>query len=127
MQEISDIFAADGPLSNAIDGYTPRPAQQEMAIAVSAALASGGRLLVEAGTGTGKTFAYLVPALLSGIRIVISTGTRNLQDQLYNKDMPELSRALGRPAGTGRDFRSSRARGNWPYRHGRELVAAGQP
>ena len=97
MQEISDIFSADGPLSNAIEGYTPRPAQQEMAMAVSAALASCGRLLVEAGTGTGKTFAYLVPALLSGIRIVISTGTRNLQDQLFDKDMPELSRALGRP------------------------------
>ncbi len=97
MQDLSDIFAADGPLSNAIDGYTPRPAQQEMALAVSAALASCGRLLVEAGTGTGKTFAYLVPALLSGIRVAISTGTRNLQDQLYNKDMPELSRALGRP------------------------------
>ena len=97
MQDLSDIFAADGPLSNAIDGYTPRPAQQEMAIAVSDALASCGRLLVEAGTGTGKTFAYLVPALLSGIRVVISTGTRNLQDQLFQKDMPELSRALGRP------------------------------
>ncbi|MCZ6559916.1 MAG: ATP-dependent DNA helicase [Gammaproteobacteria bacterium] len=97
MQELEDIFAADGPLADAIDGYTPRPVQQEMATAVSDALSSRARLLVEAGTGTGKTFAYLVPALLSGIRVIISTGTRNLQDQLFHKDMPELSRALGRP------------------------------
>jgi len=100
MQDLSDIFAADGPLSKAIDGYTPRPAQQEMALAVSAALASCGRLLVEAGTGTGKTFAYLVPALLSGIRIAISTGTRNLQDQLFEKDLPLVCAALGQPVRT---------------------------
>ncbi len=97
MHDLDHIFAADGPLSAAIDGFTPRPAQQEMADAVAGAMSSCGRLMVEAGTGTGKTFAYLVPALLSGARVVISTGTRNLQDQLFQKDLPALSGALGRP------------------------------
>jgi len=68
-----------------------------MALAVADALESRGRLIVEAGTGTGKTFAYLLPALLSGGRVIISTGTRTLQDQLYHRDLPAVSRAIGRP------------------------------
>ena len=68
-----------------------------MASAVDHALRTRGRLVVEAGTGTGKTFAYLVPALLSGRRVVISTGTRTLQDQLFARDLPIVAAALGRP------------------------------
>ena len=68
-----------------------------MAEQVAVALRSHGRLIVEAGTGTGKTFAYLVPALLSGRRVIVSTGTRNLQDQLFHRDLPTVARAIGRP------------------------------
>ena len=68
-----------------------------MAEQVALALRSHGRLIVEAGTGTGKTFAYLVPALLSGRRVIVSTGTRNLQDQLFHRDLPTVAAAIGRP------------------------------
>ncbi|HEY6451260.1 MAG TPA: ATP-dependent DNA helicase [Steroidobacteraceae bacterium] len=98
MAEFSGIFDADGPLSRSLEGYRARPAQQQMASRIDAALAGREVLLVEAGTGTGKTFAYLVPALLSGLRVLISTGTRTLQDQLYHRDLPLLAAALGRPA-----------------------------
>ena len=69
-----------------------------MASRIASALHSARLLLVEAGTGTGKTFAYLIPALLSGLRVLISTGTRTLQDQLFHRDLPLLAAALGRPA-----------------------------
>ncbi|MGH9620552.1 MAG: DEAD/DEAH box helicase, partial [Bryobacteraceae bacterium] len=78
-------------LSRAHPGYEYRPGQLEMARAVEAALAEKRHLVVEAGTGTGKTLAYLVPSILSGKRIVISTGTKNLQEQLYFKDLPFLA------------------------------------
>src|SRR6185295_11627644 len=65
---------------------------------VGETLATRGMLAIEAGTGTGKTFAYLVPALLSGRQVIISTGTRTLQDQLFNRDLPTVAKALGRPA-----------------------------
>jgi ATP-dependent DNA helicase DinG len=97
MTAISDIFANGGPLCAALEGFRARPTQQRMAARISAALAQSERLLVEAGTGTGKTFAYLVPALLSGRRVLISTGTRTLQDQLFHRDLPLLAGALGRP------------------------------
>jgi ATP-dependent DNA helicase DinG len=97
MTAIANIFADDGPLSAALAGFRTRPAQQHMAARISAALAQSECLLVEAGTGTGKTFAYLVPALLSGRRVLISTGTRTLQDQLFHRDLPLLAGALGRP------------------------------
>ena len=71
-----------------------------MAVRIAEALEQREPLLVEAGTGTGKTFAYLVPALLSGLRVLISTGTRTLQDQLYMRDIPLLAGALGRPLTT---------------------------
>ncbi|HHJ38639.1 MAG: helicase [Methylothermaceae bacteria B42] len=97
MQEIAAFFSTTGALSKAIGNYQPRQAQVEMARAVARVIAEGGILVAEAGTGTGKTFAYLVPALLSGQQIIVSTGSRNLQDQLFLKDLPLLRKALGRP------------------------------
>jgi ATP-dependent DNA helicase DinG len=95
--DIADIFGADGPLASTIDGFAVRHEQIEMAEHVADALQRRARLVVEAGTGTGKTFAYLVPALLSGRRVIVSTGTRNLQDQLFHRDLPAVARALGLP------------------------------
>ncbi len=89
-------LAADGLLSKGIEGFAPRDVQQQMAEAVAAAIADEGELVVEAGTGTGKTFAYLVPAILSGKRIIVSTGTKALQDQLFHRDLPRVKAALGR-------------------------------
>jgi ATP-dependent DNA helicase DinG len=100
MSELDAVFGPGGALDRGLDGYVPRESQQRMAQRVAEALAGRERLLVEAGTGTGKTFAYLVPALLSGLRVLLSTGTRNLQDQLYNRDIPTLAGALGRPLRT---------------------------
>jgi ATP-dependent DNA helicase DinG len=97
MLELGDIFGPHGPLSRALPGFVPRSQQSEMAERIGAALADGDCLVVEAGTGTGKTFAYLVPALLCGARVLISTGTRTLQDQLFAKDLPLVAGALGRP------------------------------
>ena len=98
MSDFASIFSTEGPLSRALEGFRQRPSQQQMATRISEALELREALLVEAGTGTGKTFAYLVPALLSGLRVLISTGTRTLQDQLYHRDLPLLAAALGRPA-----------------------------
>ena len=98
MTAFSAIFGADGPLAAALEGFRVRSAQQQMAARIAQALEQRERLLIEAGTGTGKTFAYLVPALLSGRRVMISTGTRTLQDQLYHRDLPLLAAATGRPA-----------------------------
>jgi len=97
MTAMSAIFGSQGPLVGALEGFRVRPAQQQMAARIGEALEQRQRLLVEAGTGTGKTFAYLVPALLSGLRVLISTGTRTLQDQLYHRDLPLLAAAMGRP------------------------------
>jgi ATP-dependent DNA helicase DinG len=91
---IESCFAADGPLFRVINGYRPREAQIEMAQAVDESIRSGGCVVVEAGTGTGKTFAYLIPALLSQANVIVSTGTRTLQDQLFQRDLPLLMRAL---------------------------------
>ncbi|MBV9698088.1 MAG: ATP-dependent DNA helicase [Gammaproteobacteria bacterium] len=98
MLDLQDIFGSDGPLQRALPDFRVRREQLRMAERVAQALAERGSLIVEAGTGTGKTFAYLVPALLSGRRVLISTGTRALQDQLFSKDLPLLGAALGRPA-----------------------------
>ena len=92
---IAAAFADDGPLAAALPAFEPRPSQRTMAAEVGDVLAGGGVLLAEAGTGTGKTLAYLVPAILSGRRVLVSTGTRNLQDQIYYKDLPALREALG--------------------------------
>ncbi len=90
-------FAADGPLARADVGYVERDVQQRFAQAVTEALDSRGALVAEAGTGVGKTFAYLVPLLLSGRRALVSTATKSLQDQLFLRDLPRLMQALGVP------------------------------
>ena len=95
--DFRQLLGAGGPLAAEVTGFRPRREQLTMALAVAETLAARGRLVVEAGTGTGKTFAYLLPALLSGRRVIISTGPRTLQDQLYHRDLPAVSRALGRP------------------------------
>jgi ATP-dependent DNA helicase DinG len=97
MHDYGELFGAEGPLATAIPGFATRDEQIAMAEQVALAVRSHGRLIVEAGTGTGKTFAYLVPALLSGRRVIVSTGTRNLQDQLFHRDLPTVARAIGRP------------------------------
>jgi ATP-dependent DNA helicase DinG len=91
------FFSRQGTLAKWHPGYEHRPGQVEMAEAVESALAEKRHLIVEAGTGTGKTLAYLIPALLSGQRIVVSTGTKNLQEQLFFKDVPFLERNFSRP------------------------------
>ena len=84
-----------GALATAIPGFAPRPAQQRLGVAIAEAMADREALIAEAGTGTGKTYAYLVPALLSGQRVIVSTGTKALQDQLYHRDLPRVREALG--------------------------------
>jgi ATP-dependent DNA helicase DinG len=91
---VDEVFADHGPLAQAIDQFEPRAGQLHMAREVATVLADGGILLAEAGTGTGKTLAYLVPAILSGRRVLVSTGTKNLQEQIYFKDLPALADAL---------------------------------
>jgi ATP-dependent DNA helicase DinG len=98
MQSLDEVFGPRGPLARTLPGFTPRRSQLAMASRVALALENRAPLVVEAGTGTGKTFAYLVPALLSGKRVLISTGTRTLQDQLFNKDLPLVAAAIGVPA-----------------------------
>src|SRR5262245_34447932 len=94
---VARVFADDGPLASTFAGFEPRPGQRRLAESVATVLTGGGTLVAEAGTGTGKTLAYLVPAVLSGKRVLISTGTRNLQDQIFYKDLPSLAQALGHP------------------------------
>ncbi|MBA3269487.1 MAG: ATP-dependent DNA helicase [Acidobacteria bacterium] len=94
LSAVDEAFADDGPLARAIEHFEPRGGQRQMARAVADVLADGGVLLAEAGTGTGKTMAYLVPAILSGQRVLISTGTKTLQEQIYFKDLPALAKAL---------------------------------
>jgi ATP-dependent DNA helicase DinG len=94
---ITQVFEKDGILANHIEGYSARTQQLEMALAISEAIEHNTQLVAEAGTGTGKTFAYLVPALLTGGKVIISTGTKNLQDQLYSRDLPNIRDALKVP------------------------------
>jgi ATP-dependent DNA helicase DinG len=93
--DIGALLGADGPFARELPNFAPREAQQVMARAVQQAIAGRETLIAEAGTGTGKTFAYLVPALLSGERVIISTGTKTLQDQLYFRDLPKVRSVLG--------------------------------
>jgi len=94
---IEHAFSAAGPLASAVAGYRARPGQVAMATAVDRAIRDCGLLVAEAGTGTGKTFAYLVPALLSGAKVIVSTGTKTLQDQLFDRDIPMVRAALQVP------------------------------
>ena len=98
MQDLPELFGPGGPLQSALPDFKSRWQQLRMAERVATALEHRETVVVEAGTGTGKTFAYLVPALLCGARVLISTGTRTLQDQLFSKDLPLVAAALGRPA-----------------------------
>ncbi|EPT7062124.1 ATP-dependent DNA helicase [Cronobacter turicensis] len=91
---MTDDFAADGQLATAIPGFKPREPQRQMAQAVSAAIEAARPLVVEAGTGTGKTYAYLAPALRAGKKVIVSTGSKALQDQLYSRDLPTVAKAL---------------------------------
>jgi len=97
LSSLSEIFAPDGPLARAIGGYRVRGQQVEMAERVAEAIDKQAVFIAEAGTGTGKTFAYLVPALRSGGKVIVSTGTKTLQDQLFNKDLPMVRDALKAP------------------------------
>src|SRR5687768_5745710 len=94
---VAEIFADSGSLAKSLPTFETRPAQRDMADAVAGTLDRGGVLLVEAGTGTGKTLAYLVPAILSGRRVLVSTGTKNLQEQIYFKDLAVLRDAIDVP------------------------------
>jgi ATP-dependent DNA helicase DinG len=96
-ERVLKAFDSDGALASTIDAFETRSGQRNMAAAVADIFESGGALLAEAGTGTGKTLAYLIPAILSGRRVLVSTGTKNLQEQLYFKDLPLLREALNIP------------------------------
>ncbi|SDM34456.1 ATP-dependent DNA helicase [Polaromonas sp. JS666] len=98
--EVEEAFAPGGVLSRAAEHFTPRSGQTEMALAVARAIEGAYPLVVEASTGVGKTFSYLVPALLSGERVLLSTATKALQDQLFGRDLPRLVEALGLPVST---------------------------
>ncbi|MFO1422582.1 MAG: ATP-dependent DNA helicase [Candidatus Competibacteraceae bacterium] len=115
---MAELLGPGGPLARHVPGFAPRLPQQRMAQAVDAILEDGGSLIVEAGTGTGKTFAYLTPALLSGARVLISTGTRHLQDQLYHQDLPVVRRALKSSARVA----LLKGRGNYLCRYRLQLV-----
>src|SRR5688572_13943653 len=94
---VQATFSATGALARFVPGYEQRDGQRRMAEAVARIVEEGGTLLTEAGTGTGKTLAYLIPAILSRQRVLVSTGTKNLQEQIFFKDLPALREALGVP------------------------------
>jgi len=91
----AELLGPEGPFAREVPGFAPRAVQQAMAAAVEEAIADRQMLVAEAGTGTGKTFAYLVPALMSGKRVIVSTGTKTLQDQLFHRDLPQVRGVLG--------------------------------
>jgi len=117
---IDEILGPSGLLTERLDGFTVRPQQLAMAKAVAEVIVSGHTLICEAGTGTGKTFAYLVPALTSGRNVMVSTGTRNLQDQLFRRDIPLIRDALGQPVRVA----LLKGRANYLCRHRLELAVA---
>jgi len=119
--DIEEILGDTGPFARLIDGYVPRDAQLQMALKVADALDGSKVLAAEAGTGTGKTFAYLVPALLSGQKVIVSTGTKNLQDQLFNKDLPLVKKALGVPV----EVALLKGRANYLCPHRLDLAMSG--
>ncbi|ACL72494.1 helicase c2 [Thioalkalivibrio sulfidiphilus HL-EbGr7] len=119
----SEVLGPDGPLAETLTNFRPRAAQQQMAAAVERALEARQALVVEAGTGVGKTFGYLVPVLMDGRRTILSTGTKNLQDQLFQKDLPFVRDALV-GAGLGRVPRVAllKGRSNYLCRHRLDLA-----
>jgi len=120
MHDLADIFGAGGALSERLPGFSYREAQERMAAFVAAALESGRHAAIEAGTGIGKTFAYLLPVLLSDRRAIISTGTRTLQDQLFTRDLPLLGAVIGRPMRVA----MLKGRSNYLCRHRLEVALA---
>jgi len=98
--DVAAILGAEGPFAREVPGFAPREAQERMAGAVATAIEERDVLIAEAGTGTGKTFAYLVPALMSGRKVIVSTGTKALQDQLFFRDLPRVHAVLGSRAKT---------------------------
>jgi ATP-dependent DNA helicase DinG len=96
-EQVVDVFNPEGPLARLVPTFRPRVQQTDMAIRIADAIKSDSACLVEAGTGTGKTYAYLVPAMLSGGKVILSTGTKTLQDQLFERDIPTVRDALGVP------------------------------
>jgi ATP-dependent DNA helicase DinG len=120
MLDLAPIFGSGGPLEKSVAGFRQRPQQLEFAQAVLDAIESGGVLIAEAGTGTGKTFAYLVPALLAGGRVIVSTGTKTLQDQLFHRDLPRVRQALGASV----DVALLKGRANYVCLHHLEVAAA---
>ncbi|HIP52486.1 MAG TPA: ATP-dependent DNA helicase [Chromatiales bacterium] len=121
MHELEEVLGPQGLLARCIEGFCFRPQQLEMAEAVAEALANGDVLISEAGTGTGKTFAYLLPALLSDLKIIVSTGTRNLQDQLYHRDLPLMRELLA----SSRKVALLKGRANYLCRHRLHMSAEG--
>ncbi|MCA0328097.1 MAG: ATP-dependent DNA helicase, partial [Proteobacteria bacterium] len=119
-QAVEAAFAPGGPLAAAAEDFHARPGQTELALAVAEMLEQGGALVAEAATGVGKTFAYLVPALLSGERVLLSTATKTLQDQLFGRDLPRLAQALGLPV------RMALLKGRGSYLCLQRLAFAGQ-
>ena len=95
--QVADVFTPEGPLARQVPSFRPRAQQTEMATRIAETIHADSACLVEAGTGTGKTYAYLVPAILSGGKVVLSTGTKTLQDQLFERDIPTVREALGVP------------------------------
>jgi ATP-dependent DNA helicase DinG len=120
MHDLADIFGAGGALSERLPGFSYREAQERMAAFVAAALDTGRHAAIEAGTGIGKTFAYLLPVLLSDRRAIISTGTRTLQDQLFTRDLPLLGAVIGRPMRVA----ILKGRSNYLCRHRLEVALA---
>ena len=121
--DYEQLLGSSGPLAAHVDGFAPRREQQMLARAVGETLESGGLLVAEAGTGTGKTFAYLVPLLASGARAVISTATRTLQDQLFQRDLPLVREALATPA----DICLLKGRANYLCLHRMDMADQGEP
>src|SRR6202049_2199670 len=120
VSDLSSYFGLDGPLAQSIPGFRFRSQQVEMAQAVAQAIEGQEMLIVEAGTGTGKTFAYLVPALLAGGKVIISTGTKTLQDQLFQRDLPLIRDALKVPVSVA----LLKGRGNYVCHHHLERASA---
>lgn len=120
MSSLQEIFSPSGPLAQAITGYRVREQQVDMAERIAAAIHSHSVFIAEAGTGTGKTFAYLVPALKSGGKVIVSTGTKTLQDQLFNKDLPMVRDALKAPVRIA--LLKGRANYVCPYHLGRAMA-----
>ncbi|MGL6028240.1 MAG: DEAD/DEAH box helicase, partial [Legionella sp.] len=113
------VLSEQGRLSTAIPGFVARAPQSDLAVAIAHAINKSSTLIAEAGTGTGKTFAYLLPCLLSGKKTLISTATKTLQDQLFQKDLPTLVRALGLSA----RIQNLKGRANYICQHRVELHA----